>query len=89
MLLLIIKKESRFPDTSWKNLQQASHSLCTLPSDHTGEPKQSEESKMDERWKEICPKGQIFPYSRKSIFVTRVKYIVIRLKASEATCTME
>ena len=45
MLLLIIKKESRFPDTSWKSLQQGSHSLCPRPSDHTGEPKQSEESK--------------------------------------------
>lgn len=63
MLLLIFKKESLFPDTSWKNLQQGSQSLCSLPSDQTGERKQSDKCKMDERWDKAYPKGQIFPYS--------------------------
>lgn len=63
MFLLIIKKESLFPDTSWKNLQQGSQSLCFFHSDQTGDPKPSGKGEMDERGEIALPKGEIFPFS--------------------------
>lgn len=74
MLLLIIKKESLFPDTRRKNQQPGVNPFAFLPSDQTQEPKQSDKYKMDVKGEKASPKARSSHFLRKSIFVTKEEY---------------